>query len=30
MKVFKLVMLVLISIVLYGCAKWWDGGASGR
>jgi hypothetical protein len=30
MKKFKLVMLVLICVLLYGCAKWWDGGASGR
>lgn len=30
MKIIRLVLLVIICIFLYGCAKWWDGGASGR
>ncbi len=30
MKNLKLVLLIVVCVFLYGCAKWWDGGASGR
>jgi len=30
MKLLKLALLITFYIFLYGCAKWWDGGASGR
>ncbi|CAG0976159.1 hypothetical protein MTYP_01501 [Methylophilaceae bacterium] len=30
MKLIKSILLVMLYILLFGCAKWWDGGASGR
>jgi len=30
MKIIKSLLLVLLYVLLLGCAKWLDGGTSGR